>query len=147
MWSVYLYFMCIYSLLKLITSQYNLTPEISDLSLGKICMASIGKSVCAQINSPLTNGPFYEPLCRLRRHMAPNGFNTSKLIKWMQQTLINIPYREIYCQRNLTAVVQSVRGLQQQQQQRHTVATLVICIIQDFIPYKTVTVIFNLVKL
>ena len=108
MWSVYLYFMCIYSLLKLITSQYNLTPEISDLSLGKICMTSGGKSVCAQINSPLTNGPFYEPLCRLRRHMAPNGFNTSKLIKWMQQTLINIPYREIYCQRNLTAVVQSV---------------------------------------
>ena len=145
MWSVYLYFMCIYSLLKLITSQYNLTPEISDLSLGKICMTSEDESVCAQINSPLTNGPFYEPLGRLRRHMAPNGFNTSKLIKWMQQTLINIPYREIYCQRNLTAVVQSVRGVQQQQQ--HTVATLVICIIQDFIPYKTVTVIFNLVKL
>ena len=75
--------MCIYSLLKLITSQYNLTPEISDLSLGKICMASEDESVCAQINSPLTNGPFYEPLGRLRQHTYSIVFSS---LEW-QHTL------------------------------------------------------------
>ena len=144
MWYMYLYLMCIYPLSNFITSK-SISPPRSNLALGKFLLASDAKLVCAQICSPLSDGPFYEPLGRLRRHMAPNGFNSNKLIKWMQQTLINIPYREIYCRRNLTAVVQSVRCVQQQQQ--HTVATLFICIIQDFIPYKTVTVIFNLVKL
>ena len=100
MWYMYLYSMCIYYLSKFITSK-SISPPRSDLALGKSLLASYVKLVCAQIYSPLSDGPFYEPLGRLRRHMAPNGFNN----QWMQQTLINIPYREIYCRRKLTAVV------------------------------------------
>ena len=85
MWYVYLYFMCIYSLSNLITSQYKniiSLPEISDCPRENFaCVGDM--SVCAQMNSHLINGPFYEPLVRLRRHMAPNGFNSNKLIKWM----------------------------------------------------------------
>ena len=110
MWYVYSYLMCIYYLSNFITSK-SISPPRSDLALGKFCFASDAKSVCAQIYSPLSDGPFYEPLGRLRRHMEPNGFNTNKLIKRMQQNLINIPYREIYCRRNLTAVVQSVMSV------------------------------------
>ena len=105
-WYVYLYLLCIYYLSKFITSK-SISPPRSNLALGKFLLASDAKLVCAQICSPLSDGPFYEPLGRLRRHMAPNGFNN----QWMQQTLINIPYREIYCRRKLTAVVQSVMSV------------------------------------
>ena len=70
--------MCIYSLSNVITSK-SISPPRSDLALGKFLLASNAKSVCAQIYSPLSDGPFYEPLGRLRRHMAPNGFNN----QWM----------------------------------------------------------------
>ena len=71
--------MCIYTLSKSITSK-SISPPRSDLALGKLLLASDARSVCAQIYSPLSDGPVYEPLGRLRRHMAPNGFNTIKLI-------------------------------------------------------------------
>ena len=84
MMCMYIYISCVFILCQTSLHPNIISPtEISDLSLGKLCLRRRTCQFCAQMNSHVINGPFYEPLVRLRRHMAPNGFNTNKLIKWM----------------------------------------------------------------
>ena len=69
MMCMYIYISCVFILCQTSLHPNIISPtEISDLSLGKLCLRRRTCQFCAQMNSHVINGPFYEPLVRLRRH-------------------------------------------------------------------------------